>query len=163
MQAGGASGYLAITNDGGVTWTSVSPFASTVTIRFHSIRMLSATEAYVGGSDGKVYRTQNAGSTWSLEASTGVTLYSIDVYSLTQGTAGAIAGSQVYTIVSGRNFFFARIVSLTFPLNFAVVFIFSSDKSALAAAHVPTESPAQQAAYWSAFTPTHAAALVAAV
>jgi photosystem II stability/assembly factor-like uncharacterized protein len=87
-----------------VTWTNVSPFASTVTIRFHSIRMLSDTEAYVAGSDGKVYRTENAGSTWSLEASTGVTLYSIDVYSLTQGTAGAIAGSQVYTIVSGEEF-----------------------------------------------------------
>lgn len=84
-----------------MTWTNVSPFASTVTIRFHSIRMVSATEAYVAGSNGRIYRTQNAGSTWSLETSTGVTLYSIDVWSDTQGTAGAIAGSQVYTIVSG--------------------------------------------------------------
>lgn len=101
-QAGGASGYLAITHDGGVTWTNVTPFPSSVTIRFHSIKMLSDTEAYVAGSNGDIYHTLNAGSSWVKVAATGVTLYSLDVFSETQGTAGAIAGSQVYTIVSGK-------------------------------------------------------------
>jgi len=73
-----------------------------VVIRYHSIRMRSSTDAYVAGSDGKIYATFNAGTTWTLLASTGVTLYSLDVFSETQGTAGAIAGSQVYTIVSGN-------------------------------------------------------------
>lgn len=81
----------------------MTPFASTVTIRFHSIRMLSATEAYVAGSDGAIYHTENAGTTWIKMASLGVTIYSIDVFSETKGTAGAIAGSQVYTIVSGTH------------------------------------------------------------
>lgn len=80
----------------------MTPFASTVTIRFHSIKMVSSTEAYVAGSNGRIYHTLDGGSTWSLEASTGVILYSLDVFSETQGTAGAIAGSQVYTIVSGK-------------------------------------------------------------
>ena len=101
LKAGGASGYLALTTDAGVTWTGVSPFASSVVIRYHSIRMRSSTEAYVAGSDGRIYATFNAGTTWTLLASTGVTLYSLDVFSETQGTAGAVAGSQVYTIVSG--------------------------------------------------------------
>jgi len=101
MQAGGSAGYLAITQDAGVTWTNVSPFGSTVIIRFHSIKMRSATEAYVAGSDGRIFHTTDAGSTWTLLASTGVTLYSLDIFSETQGVAGAIAGSQLYTIVSG--------------------------------------------------------------
>ena len=91
-----------MTLNGGLSWTSVTPVASTVTIQFHAIRMLSATEAYVAGSDGHVYHTQNAGTSWSLQTSTGVTIYSLDVFSQTQGVAGAIAGSQVYTIVSGE-------------------------------------------------------------
>lgn len=100
-KAGGASGYLALTTDAGVTWTGVSPFTSTVVIRYHSIRMRSSTEAYVAGSDGRIYATFNAGTTWTLLASTGVVLNSLDVFSETQGTAGAVAGSQLYTIVSG--------------------------------------------------------------
>ena len=102
MQAGGSGGYLAITQDAGVTWTSVSPFGSTVVIRYHSIKMKSATEAYVAGSDGRIFHTTNAGSTWTLVANTGVMLYALDVFSETQGVAGATAGSQLYTIVSGN-------------------------------------------------------------
>jgi hypothetical protein len=150
-QAGGASGYLAITNDGGVTWTSVTPFASTVTIRFHSIKMISATEAYVAGSNGQIYHTLNAGTSWTLVAATGVTLYSIDVFSETQGTAGAIAGSQVYTIVSG-----------TYPVSvcFNALHLFDDRLLYIAySAHEPAVSPAHQSAERTALEATHSPAL----
>lgn len=103
----------------------MTPFGPTVIIRFHSIKMLSATEAYVAGSDGAIYRTEDAGSSWTLVASVGVTIYSLDVYSETQGTAGAIAGSQVYTIVSGRGFFWLFLLHKCFKILMVPLFSFS--------------------------------------
>lgn len=161
---------MAVTTDAGVTWTGVSPFASTVVIRFHSIRMRSATEAYVAGSDGTIYATFNAGSSWTLLASTGVTLYSLDVFSETQGTAGAIAGSQVYTIVSGKFrciIYFSVFITYT-QREFA---FHSTNESAESPTDGPAVCSAVQTAYlaaysstlgtalWSAHPPTHGSAI----
>lgn len=110
----------------------MTPFATTVTIRFHSISMRSSSEAYVAGSNGHIFRTENGGSSWTLVAATGVTLYALDVFNEIQGTAGAIAGSQVYTIVSGNVALFLCCVchSSPFVFDIFVVYEYSPHQSA---------------------------------
>lgn len=100
--AGGSNGYLSITYDNGATWSSITPFSSSVTIRFHSVTMLNSTEAFVAGSNGEIWRTLDAGSNWQLEASTGDLLYSIGVWDTIIGVAGATSLSGVYTQVTGK-------------------------------------------------------------
>ena len=112
--AAGASSYVAKTVDGGATWSTMSVYSSgSVTTRFHAIYMHTDSEAYIAGSNGEVYSTDDGGSTWTLEASTGVTLFSIEVLSNLVGAAGAAAGSNVYVIVSGAYHFFLLLFLLT--------------------------------------------------
>jgi photosystem II stability/assembly factor-like uncharacterized protein len=103
--AGGSSGYLARTTNGGKTWTSMSVFSSLVTIKFHSISMLTNDTAYVAGNNGAVFMTTNFGSSWTRIASTGVTLYSLAVYDSLTAVAGAASGSGIYVMVPGKYFF----------------------------------------------------------
>lgn len=99
--AGGASSYVAKTSNGGATWSTLSVFSTSVTVRFHSISMLSDTEAYVAGADGSIFMTTNFGSSWTRIASTGALLYSLSVYDSTTAIAGAASGSGVYVMVPG--------------------------------------------------------------
>lgn len=100
--AGGASGYVAKTNDGGESWTKMTVFSSSsVSVQLHSISLLSNTDAYVAGDDGSVYMTVNFGSSWSRIASTGAILYSLSVYDSLTAIAGSAAGSGVYVMVPG--------------------------------------------------------------
>lgn len=102
--AGGSSGYLAKTTDGGATWTKITLFASTATIRFHTISVItvsSSTYVYVTASSGSIYWSTDQGSSFSLLVSTGSTLYSLAMYDLNHG---AIAGVGVYTLVPSKIF-----------------------------------------------------------
>lgn len=104
--AAGTKGYLAKSSDSGATWTNMTAFSSAYTAQYHSISVLSATEAYVaafpisGASAGQIYRTTD-GSTWSLFATTDVQLHSLGMYSSTYGVAGASAGQGVLTLATG--------------------------------------------------------------
>lgn len=97
--AAGASSYVARTTDGGSTWSTLSVFASsTVTVRFHSIHMRSAADAFVAGDNGEIYATDDSGATWTLLISTGSIIYSLEQFSSDAGSAGAIAGAGIYAI-----------------------------------------------------------------
>lgn len=106
--AAGELGYLAKTTDGGATWTAMTAFDSSFTARFHSISVLSSTDAYVaafpdGGATalGVIYYTTNGGTTWSLLATTDIQLYSLSMYSSVHGVAGASSGVGLFALVSG--------------------------------------------------------------
>ncbi len=102
--AGGGSGFVAKTDDGGKTWTSLSIFSSSVTIRFHSISMTTANTAYVAGDNGVIVMTTDFGGSWTQIASTGALLYSLSVYDELTAIAGGASGSGVYVMVPGENF-----------------------------------------------------------
>jgi photosystem II stability/assembly factor-like uncharacterized protein len=68
--ASGAGGTFTLTTDGGTTWQSgVVPGAEA--LQFRDVEGLSATEAYllsIGvGSDSRIYKTLDAGATWTLQ------------------------------------------------------------------------------------------------
>lgn len=99
---GGSSSFVAKTTNGGQTWTQMSIFQSSgISIRFHSISMLSDYVAYVAGSDGTVYMTTNSGTSWSRIASTGALLLSLSVYDTKTAVAGGASGIGIYVMVSG--------------------------------------------------------------
>jgi photosystem II stability/assembly factor-like uncharacterized protein len=100
--AAGASSYVAKTSDGGKTWSTMSVFSNSVTIRFHSISLLSDTEAFIAGADGKIYKTTDFGASWTRIASTGALIYSISAYDSATVIAGAASGSGIYVMVSGK-------------------------------------------------------------
>jgi photosystem II stability/assembly factor-like uncharacterized protein len=100
---GGANSYVAKTSDGGKTWSTMSVFSNSVTIRFHSISLLSDIEAFVAGSDGIIYSTTNFGSSWARIASTGAMLYSISAYDSATVIAGAVSSSGIYVMLPGMH------------------------------------------------------------
>jgi hypothetical protein len=101
--AAGGSGYVARTTNGGAAWTRITTiFSSSVTIRFHAISIYQSSNVFIVGSSGDIYWSSDTGTTWSLLASTGKTLYSIGMYDLTYGVAGAVAGSGLFTLVSSK-------------------------------------------------------------
>jgi photosystem II stability/assembly factor-like uncharacterized protein len=114
--AGGSAGYVAKTTDNGATWTRISIFASTVTIRFHAISTFQSVYVFIVGSNGAIHWSSDTGSTFSLLTSTGTTLYSIAMYDLTYGVAGAVAGTGVFTLVSSKYFlqYFFLFVRISF-------------------------------------------------
>jgi photosystem II stability/assembly factor-like uncharacterized protein len=66
----GSAGTFAVTTDGGDTWRSgVVPGAEA--LQFRDVEGVSATEAYllsIGvGSDSRIYKTEDAGATWTLQ------------------------------------------------------------------------------------------------
>lgn len=112
--AAGLNSYVAKTTDGGVTWTAMTVFGSSITIRYQAISVLGTQSAYVAGSNGQIYRTLDGGSNWYIIASTGSTLTSLAMKDFTHGVAGAIAGKGVYALVpSMLIFYFYRILSLS--------------------------------------------------
>lgn len=105
--AAGASGYIAKTSDGGVTWTTMTAFSNSNGAKFHDISMVSSTEAYVAASPddgiaslGVIYGTSDGGSTWTLLATTDLQLYSLAMFSSTYGMAGTSSGSVIYALVA---------------------------------------------------------------
>jgi photosystem II stability/assembly factor-like uncharacterized protein len=102
----GQNSYVARTSDSGATWTIMSVFsASTVFIRFQAVSVLSTSQAFVAGNNGEIWRTLDGGTSWKRVTSTGSTLFSIGMYDLLTGVAGATAGSGVYTLVPGMFIF----------------------------------------------------------
>jgi photosystem II stability/assembly factor-like uncharacterized protein len=105
--AGGDKGYVARTTNGGSTWTTLSVFTNptTVTVRFHAISTFQSTYVFVAGSNGFIYWSSNTGDSWTLLVNTAQTLYSISMYDLSNGVAGAISGVGVYTLVPSKRKF----------------------------------------------------------
>eukprot|EP01031_Cornospumella_fuschlensis_P037075 gene37075-45002_t len=102
--AAGALGYLAKTENGGSTWTTMTAFSSNYTARFRSISLLSTSEAYVaaysatGASVGVIYRTLNGGIAWELIATVSDQVFSLSMLSSMYGVSGAATG--IFTLVS---------------------------------------------------------------
>jgi photosystem II stability/assembly factor-like uncharacterized protein len=96
----GDSSYVARTSDGGLSWTSLTVFSTSVNIALHSMSLISATEAYVAGQDGEVYKTVDFGTSWSIIASTNTAFYSLSFYDASTAVAGASSG--VYVLVSSK-------------------------------------------------------------
>jgi photosystem II stability/assembly factor-like uncharacterized protein len=68
--ASGVAGTYAVTTDGGATWTShVVPGAET--LQFRDVQGVSAKVAYLlsagVGSDSRIYKTEDGGTTWTLQ------------------------------------------------------------------------------------------------
>jgi photosystem II stability/assembly factor-like uncharacterized protein len=102
--AGGDKGYVARTVNGGSTWTTLSVFTNptTITVRFHAISTFQSTYVFVAGSNGFIYWSSDTGASWTLLVNTAQTIYSISMYDLTNGVAGAISGVGVYTLVPSK-------------------------------------------------------------
>lgn len=100
--AAGLNSYVAKTSDGGATWTRMTVFSGTVTIRYQAISVLGTQSAYVAGANGQIYRTVDGGSSWNMVASTGSTLTSLAMKDFIHGVAGAIAGKGVYALVPSK-------------------------------------------------------------
>jgi len=69
--ASGVGGTYALTTDGGAHWEShVVPGAET--LQFRDVEGVSAEVAYLlasgGGTDSRIYKTENGGATWELQA-----------------------------------------------------------------------------------------------
>lgn len=97
--AAGLNSYVAKTTDGGATWTRMTVFSSSVTIRYQAISVLGTQSAYVAGANGQIFRTLDGGSSWYMVANTGATLTSLAMKDFIHGVAGAIAGKGVYALV----------------------------------------------------------------
>lgn len=102
--AAGMNGYLAKTTDGGSTWTAMSAFDSSYSALYNTISMLSPSEAYVaaaalGESAGVIYRTVDGGDSWSLLAETKANLFSLAMFSATQGVAGAAGAGGLLALL----------------------------------------------------------------
>eukprot|EP01031_Cornospumella_fuschlensis_P036522 gene36522-44304_t len=102
--AAGALGYLAKTENGGSTWTTMTAFSSNYTARFRSISLLSTSEAYVAAyseteaSVGVIYRTLDGGIAWELIATVSDQVFSLSMLSSMYGVSGAATG--IFTLVS---------------------------------------------------------------
>jgi photosystem II stability/assembly factor-like uncharacterized protein len=70
--------------------------------RFHSISMLDASTAFIGGGSGDIYYTTDAGTTWTLDYGIDTPIYALDMYNLLQGVAGVGANLGAYIKVPGR-------------------------------------------------------------
>lgn len=106
--AAGADGYLAKSSNGGNSWTAMTAFGAGYTAQYHSLSIVSATDAYVAAFDGStgsiiyVTTTLSGVSTWSALASTTQTLHSLGMFSSSFGTAGAIDGEGVISLVNSK-------------------------------------------------------------
>lgn len=58
-------GYVIRTTNGGTTWTNVTGNMPSSTFGLYTVCGISATEAWVGASDGGVYHTTNGGTNWT--------------------------------------------------------------------------------------------------
>ena len=64
--AGGNSGTLLRTIDGGVTWTALSSgLSASYSLKFHAIKMLDANVAFVSSNGGDIVSTIDAGATFT--------------------------------------------------------------------------------------------------
>lgn len=144
--AAGLNSYVAKTTDGGATWTRLTVFSGTVTIRYQAISVLGTQSAYVAGSNGQIYRTLDGGSTWSMVGSTGTTLTSLSMKDFTHGVAGAIAGKGVFALVSStlKSLF---TTSLSYYVRLFIVLIFfisrsnfSTNESTIESTFTPTNT-----------------------
>jgi len=59
-------GYVILTTNAGVNWTNATGNMASLFIGLYSICGISASEAWIGASDGSVFHTTNAGTTWTL-------------------------------------------------------------------------------------------------
>lgn len=97
--ASGASGYLAKTTDGGLTWTAV--FAD-LNAGFNCIWFTDAQTGYFGSSFGRIIKTTNGGQTFSLYETGTFDSFSDIVFSgSSTGYAAGLFGAVYRTTNSG--------------------------------------------------------------
>eukprot|EP01031_Cornospumella_fuschlensis_P026812 gene26812-32397_t len=102
----GDNGFLAKTENGGLSWTSMTAFPTTYSAQFKTLSVLSVTEAYVAAQSGSIdpkgliYRTLDGGSTWTLMGSVSNSLTSLAMYNSDFGVAGVVNGAVVYALVA---------------------------------------------------------------
>lgn len=107
----GGDGFLAKTTDAGNSWSVITTaYPSNYTARFHSLSMISTTEAYVAvfPSDGQtslglIYKTVDGGSSWTVIYSSSVPLYSLSMFNSDFGVAGAGAHTSLLAVFSGKS------------------------------------------------------------
>ena len=100
----GDSGYVAKTNDGGLSWNIVNVFNSTGYVcLYHSISMVSASIIFISGFiqssevTSVIYKSTDGGSTWNIEQSGISAAYSLSMYNSIIGVAGTSQGLYVRT------------------------------------------------------------------
>lgn len=86
----GSYGMCAISSDGGKSWTQVT-VEKDENDHFLAVAMQSSTVAYIAGSAGSIYRTEDAGLTWKPEAIPAA----VDLFDL------VIVGNKIFTAGSG--------------------------------------------------------------
>lgn len=102
--AGGSGSYVGRTLNGGKNWTTLSVFSSgTETVQYQAISFLDTNTAFLSAISGKIYRTLDQGSSWTLLfSSSSAAIYSISMQSLTYGIAGAVGSKGIYSLVPGK-------------------------------------------------------------
>lgn len=95
IYAGGASGTLIKTTDGGTTWTSIKP-ANTSEVT--DIKLDASGKIYFTTASGSIYSSINGGVSWSSKSPSVRSLQEISFGSLTQGVACGINSGSTLTV-----------------------------------------------------------------
>lgn len=101
---GGLGGYLAKTINGGATWTTITNvLSSSSDIKNGGISVVSSTNYYVATLDGKIYSTENGGSSWSIfDSKSYAGYFSIAMLSNIKGIAGGSTDQGIYLLVPSK-------------------------------------------------------------
>ena len=110
----GSSSYVAVTNNGGGTWTSLNGFPDYAanSVSSYGISVISLNTIFVSGiladfTNSVIYSSYDGGTTWHLEEESSSAIYSLTMYSSTIGIAGLVGNAehQVLTLVPGLSRF----------------------------------------------------------
>jgi photosystem II stability/assembly factor-like uncharacterized protein len=95
----GGTSYIYHTDDGGVTWETLSTPAD-ATNGINAIHMLSATEGYIAAQNGKIYRTTDGGDNWTALGSMGGTPLDIDFAAGSDTGYVCGYGGKIFNVIS---------------------------------------------------------------
>jgi photosystem II stability/assembly factor-like uncharacterized protein len=99
---GGQSGIILKTTDSGLSWTAL-PIVDADSASITDIWFTSSSVGFYSTILGKVFVTNNGGSTWTLSGSTqgGIALYCLEFSDASKGFGGGLLGAYLYTTNAG--------------------------------------------------------------
>lgn len=112
-------GYVILTTNGGTTWINVTGSMPSSGFGLYTISGISATEAWVGASDGGLYHTTNAGGTWTFVTLPTPATPFVDVVHFFNQNTGIVIGDPsgswgyYWTTNAGANWTFGPAPSAT--------------------------------------------------
>ncbi|MBE0430016.1 MAG: hypothetical protein IBX61_09145 [Thermoleophilia bacterium] len=92
------NGHGFYTTNGGATWTRATGLATGY--HYASVQMVSATAAYLAGSDGKIYKTTDGGAGWTQQNS-GIASNLTSVFFKDASNGFAIGGARLLRTADG--------------------------------------------------------------